>query len=455
MHFYFVLGIAAALALSLVRGGRKYFYRLAISSTRVLDVMLGDQDEDEKLDLLQKETFRLIIRLLLFIGLLIAASAVAYLSLYIYVKLWGLEFADLAAWDSWQGILSISIGATLPFLWPFKKSKSAYSELAILLHQMVLNNYNLGSKLLKREQKKRDLSSRPDFLIVSGLARAGTTSFMNLLAEIPEFKSLHYGNMPFLLSPNTWARFYKPKSTATKERSHKDGIQIGLGSNEALEEYFWKAISHDSYIEESHLKEYAVGAEEAEAYLRYQALVRQSENDIYLAKNNNFLLRYASLRNQLSEFKMVVLFREPIAQAASLMEKHQQYMAMQADDSFVLEYMDWLGHHEFGLGHKPFAFEGKEPPKGDPSTLDYWLGIWLNYYQRALELKDDKIQFIAYEDFCLKPEFYLKRLAHDFSVSAEGLNPQGFNNNRKLPEAQNDALVKKARALYQALRAES
>jgi len=152
---------------------------------------------------------------------------------------------------------------------------------------------------------------------------------------------------------------------------------------------------------------------------------------------------------------MVVLFREPIAQAASLMEKHQQYMAMQADDSFVLEYMDWLGHHEFGLGHKPFAFEGKEPPKGDPSTLDYWLGIWLNYYQRALELKDDKIQFIAYEDFCLKPEFYLKRLAHDFSVSAEGLNPQGFNNNRKLPEAQNDALVKKARALYQALRAES
>ena len=42
--------------------------------------------------------------------------------------------------------------------------------------------------------------------------------------------------MPFLMSPKTWRKFYKPKEGKLKERSHKDGIMIGYNSNEALEE---------------------------------------------------------------------------------------------------------------------------------------------------------------------------------------------------------------------------
>ena len=88
---------------------------------------------------------------------------------------------------------------------------------------------------------------------MTGLARAGTTSLMNHLATIETFKSLSYANMPLLLAPNTWAKFYKPKNQELKVRSHNDGIKIGLESNEALEEYFFKAISDDSFINKTDL----------------------------------------------------------------------------------------------------------------------------------------------------------------------------------------------------------
>lgn len=451
MVFYFVQAIAAAAAFGLIRWGRTIFFRLAISSTRVLDVMLGDQDEDEKLEELQGETLKLILSLLSFIGLILAAGLVFIGILYAYLILSELDFQSAPSLGLWQSILALSIGATLPFLIPFSKSPSGYSELAKLLHRMVLNNYQLGFKLYRRELKNRALKPRQDFLIVSGLARAGTTSLMNQLAQMNGFRSLNYANMPFLLSPNTWARFYKPKNGPTKERSHKDGIQIGLQSNEALEEYFWKALAKDAYIGESQLREYSLSADAAQEYLRYQSLVRQSEAEVYLAKNNNFLLRYQSLREHLPDFKMVLLFREPLMHAASLMEKHRQYQSLQKEDSFVKEYMDWLGHHEFGLGQKPFQFEGQELPQGNKDSLDYWLQIWIQYYQKALSLADQNLRFIAYETFCKDPQTQLEAIVQSFDLSAERPKLQAFINKRPRPERPESQYLKTAEELYQKL----
>tara|TARA_B100001115_G_scaffold170986_1_gene152997 strand:- start:5524 stop:6900 length:1377 start_codon:yes stop_codon:yes gene_type:complete len=452
MAFYFILALSAALAFGLIRWGRKSFYRLAISSTRVLDIMLGDQDEDEKLEELQSHTGRLILNLLAFIGLLIGAGAIILISLNLHDIFIALEEGEAPPeLSSWQSILALSVGATLPFLIPFKKSPSGYSELAMLLHRMVLNNYHLGLKLFRREVKSKGIEKRKDFLIISGLARAGTTSFMNHLATLPQFQSLNYGNMPFLLSPHLWSRFYKPKAGQSRERSHKDGIQLGMNSNEALEEYFFKAISKDSYIKEHCLEEYRLSADAHESYLDYQSIIRQSPDQIYLAKNNNFLLRYRGLGEENSQFQLVLLFRQPLFHAASLRSMHQRYCQMQSEDAFVLEYMNWLGHHEFGLDQKPFLFEGGQLPEGDKSELNYWLQIWIEYYRFALELEGPNIHFTPYEAFCAEPVDYLNRALAAFQLKWEQEAPQAFVNQRKVDLDYDESLYAKALEIYQAL----
>ena len=165
-----------------------------------------------------------------------------------------------------------------------------------------------------------------DFVIVSGLARAGTTSLMNDLSKVNEFVSLSYANMPFLMCPNIWAKFYKPKNTQLKERSHKDGIMIGLNSNEALEEYFFKVKTNDSFIQENYLAEHEIPEEDYLDYLDYQSIIKLDNQKLYLAKNNNFMLRYKSVRNYNDDFVMVVLFRDPLTHAASLREKPREIL---------------------------------------------------------------------------------------------------------------------------------
>jgi hypothetical protein len=148
---------------------------------------------------------------------------------------------------------------------------------------------------------------------------------------------------------------------------------------------------------------------------------------------------------------MVILFREPLLHAASLLEKHKQYQKLQEEDPFVKEYMDWLGHHEFGLGQKPFVFEEQDPPEGDKNQLDYWLKIWINYYQKANSLSDDNIHFVAYERFCADPLETLQKIVRAFDLSAERLNEKPFVNQRPKPERPNLDSLNKAEELYQKL----
>jgi len=236
-----------------------------------------------------------------------------------------------------------------------------------------------------------------------------------------------------LLSPRLWSRFYRAKKGETKERSHQDGIKIGLSSHEALEEYFFKAQSRDAYIHEDRLTRHHLDPNQAEEYLHYQTLIREKEDDVYLAKNNNFLLRYRSMRAAHPDFKMLILFRDPLSHASSLLEKHQHYLNVQQEDRFVLEYMNWLGHHEFGQGQKAFDFGTRALPEGHKLELDYWLQVWINYYQEALLINDANCLFVAYDTFCQKPALVLDKVQAWMGLSKETVNhPKPFQNPRNL-----------------------
>ncbi len=454
MTYYLVLFTSFFLFAFVLRSFRFAFYSLAENSLEVVDTMVSETNEDDKIELLNKRNKQLLLALLKMLAAIIAAVVVGSIPLLLYSVFSNKGFNTLD-FGSVYAILTLSLGATVPFLLPYKKKKSEYSELSQLLHRMALNNYNIANKLFRIEAKKiskENLTLRNDFVIITGLARAGTTSLMNDLAKIDAFVSLNYANMPFLLCPNIWARFYKPKAGKLRERSHKDGIMIGMDSNEALEEYFFKVKANDSYISEDGLSSYQISEEYYRDYLVYQSIIKRNNQKIYIAKNNNFILRYNSVRKLNPDFVMVILYRDPVSQAASLMEKHRDYKKLQEDDPFVLEYMNWLGHHEFGLNQKVFTFsETEESTSGDKETLNYWLKIWINYYKQALTIDDPNTVFINYEDFCSKPEKVVERILEKMKIEATLPQYKAFNNKRTSAATYSAKLFEKAGEIYEQL----
>lgn len=255
--------------------------------------------------------------------------------------------------------------------------------------------------------------------------------------------------MPLVLAPNTWRIFYNPKGGVEKERSHGDGIKIGLDSNEALEEYFFKAVTNDSFIHDDKLVEHKITNQQYDDYLSYQAIVRGNSEKIYLAKNNNLLLRYHSLREHNSAFTAVMMFRHPLYHAKSLLAKHLEFSEMQKHDGFMLEYMDWLGHHEFGLNHKPFYFS--KEITGDTSKLDYWLQVWINYYSKALDIECKNTMWVSYDAFCSRPSEVIEVICNKVGLESVIPKIESHSNTRKVDEDVSSDLLNDALNLYDQL----
>jgi hypothetical protein len=453
MIYYFVLGIGAFFAFIVLIWKRSVFHNIAEGSIALVNVLLGDsEDEDALIKLIQSKTNLLLLNLFKMFLVIVAALFIGSIPVLLYLLITTNKLSNLDL-TSIYSIIAISVGASLPFVFPFsKKPDDGYSELSKLLHRMILDNYNVAKKLFFIETKaktKRGLKTRNDFVVISGLARAGTTSLMTDLSSIDSFVSLSYANMPFLTSPNLWSRLYKPKQRKLKERSHKDGIMIGYNSTEALEEYFFKMLANDSYIHEDYIEEYDISKSENENYLKYQRNIKSDNSKIYLAKNNNFLVRYNSIRSYNNEFLLYILYRDPLTHAASLMEKHLDYVKLQSDDDFVLEYMDWLGHHEFGLHQKQFLFnDSKELLEGDRNKLDYWLKIWINYYSHALKIDHENTFFVDYLDYCSNPSQIVSNILDRSGVKADIPQLKPFKNKRKTNFEYSSELLERAEKLY-------
>lgn len=456
MAYYFLLFVSFFLFASILKVFRQTFYSLAQNSVNLIDKLLAETEEDEKIEELSAGNKKLVLSVCKMLGVFIIAVIIGSIPIFSFLFFSDNSLTNLD-FSSFKAILSLSVGASIPFIIPTKiKNPSQYSELSQLLHRLALDNYNVSSKLLKLESKKIEkekLDLREDFIIVSGLARAGTTSLLNELAHSKDFVSLNYANMPFLLGPNFWAKIYKPKSVQKKERSHKDGIMIGMNSNEALEEYFFKVKANDKYIEGNFLKEYTISENDYQDYLVYQTIIKRNNQKIYLAKNNNFILRYKSIRSINKDFLMVILFREPLTHAASLLEKHKSYKKLQQEDPFILEYMNWLGHHEFGLNQKEFSIDQSQTMvSGDKDKLDYWLKIWLNYYSYVSQINDANTLFISYEDYCNDPELIISEIRNKAHMKSVPISSKPFINKRTSNLEYSEALYNETHQIYELLR---
>lgn len=446
--FYCLVLVSGILISYFLIKNKTVFFKTAQLSLALLNEVLSEEDEDNKAKNIQSKILPLLTNLLSVSLVFIVMIFVFYLPIFIFFG-WVLNGNDSF---SWEHISLFSLGTIIPFI-KLKQTDSGYSELSKLLHRLALDNYNLSKWLLKKDIKANLKPLKPEFLIVTGLARSGTTSLMNYLSKMDKFSSLGYDNMPFVLSPNIWKQFYKPNKKKLHERIHQDGVKIGFNESEALEEYFFKVFLDDSYIDEYSLNQHLISDEINYEYLKYQSIIRQSDSSIYLAKNNNFLSRYKSLRSLNKEFKMVVMMREPLSHASSLLIQHKNFIKQQTKDEFVLDYMNWLGHHEFGLNQKPFVFEiNPKRIEGDKNTLNYWIEIWINYYQYLASLDLSQIILFEYDNYCKYPSEHLEILLRELSVNEKIGVEKSFTPSSKSYEKYSPELLEKATGIYEDLK---
>ncbi|MEO1656495.1 MAG: sulfotransferase [Pseudomonadota bacterium] len=337
-----------------------------------------------------------------------------------------------------------------------KPKNSDYSPTEQLLHDVILADQTRGQYLfgIERRMAKVDAESMREHapVFVSGLARAGTTSLMRAIYQSGAFTSLTYRDMPFVLAPNLWRRLNKnqKKEMDAKERAHGDSILVDFDSPEALEEPFWLAFSKQQYVKIDRLVPYQPDADIVDKYRSFVGhAIKDAPGKRYLAKNNNNILRLPSLGQAFPNATVLIPFRDPVAQASSLLNQHLRFT--EDTDDFTPRYMTYLGHYEFGPRHKAFALNG-HIPKDDPQTLDYWLHQWVTVYEYLLEQSQQLTappQFVSYERLCAEGSDYWDSIARRIDV------PTGAKPDFRLSPRQSDrdgeisdALLERARKIY-------
>lgn len=283
---------------------------------------------------------------------------------------------------------------SIAYLWlrakisrPSDKS-SDYSAGDRLLHRLALGVPILPEVIHDVEKatylKKAPEAREGQHVFICGLARAGTTALLRELHATGEFGSLAYRDMPFVLAPNLWSKLSGQRSLAARERAHGDGIIVDLESPEALDEVYWRLFCGDDYITDTALRPHQPDRDDLAGFEDLVRLVLLRNKRVrYLSKNNNSILRIPALAKHFPNARFLVPVRDPVYHAASLMNQHVHFGS---PDTFTINYMRWLGHHEFGADHRPFDFGG--PVSGDPDTPDYWLHRWIAAYEHLIAVRD-------------------------------------------------------------------
>jgi hypothetical protein len=278
-----------------------------------------------------------------------------------------------------------------------------------------------------------------DPVFITSLPRSGTTILLKLLWQTGRFASHTYQDMPFVLCPLIWSRYTGQfaEEIEPTERAHGDGLEVSGESPEAFEEMIWKHF-WPSHYRKGHIRPWSPGAENEEfnsffrAHMRKMIALRTEEGNEektegrrYLSKNNLNIARLAALPEPLQEGTILVPLRDPVQQAASMYRQHERFLQIHEKDDFVREYMEAIGHHEFGKGLKPVNFNGwLDESASNPEDLEFWVRYWTEAYQFALEEAGEEVTFVSYARLTEKPEASLSTLAYQIGFSESDLVSQ-------------------------------
>ena len=275
-----------------------------------------------------------------------------------------------------------------------------YSTLQRFLHRSVLSSQLMREIIFDVEQSiflKKNDNFDDEHVFVAGLARSGTTILLNAIHQSNEFASLTYADMPFILAPNFWKKVCPNIShDELQERAHGDGVIVSSNSPEAFEEVFWKTFTENSIIRE-------------ELFIKFISLIlKKNKKTRYLSKNNQNIRRLVLISEIFPCSKILIPFRDPLQHAFSLYSQHMKFVKEQNEDSFIRNYMNWIGHSEFGLDYKMIHSSNLLYP--NENEFNHWLEQWYLTYKTVLELsvaENGEFYLIGYESLCSNPKVWV------------------------------------------------
>lgn len=308
-----------------------------------------------------------------------------------------------------------------------RPTASLYGPVDRVLHRLAF--HGIGSQLSIADLEDRLFARRlaavevgaPVF--VTSLPRCGTTLLLEVLAAVGEFAAHRYSDMPFVLCPLIWstAASRLRRQSALRERAHGDGVWIDVGSPESFEEVVWKAFWPEAYRGKTvslwdPRQECADFAKWFASHMtKIVSLRKVSAGDVhrYLSKNNANVARVPLIERLFPDAHFVVPFRGAAAHVRSLMVQHQTLGELQRRDSFARQYMEYLGHYEFGDLLKPVEFPRRGVPDAGASGLGssaFWFDYWYRAFSYLIELPRARIHFVDYDELCQRPRTSLRKL---------------------------------------------
>lgn len=342
-------------------------------------------------------------------------------------------------------------------------SDSGYSLLDRMLHRLALQFGSIAEMSFDLDQNM--VQTNPETIVpqkhvfISGLARAGTTVLMRRFHETGLYRSLTYRDMPFVLAPNLWQRLssISKRDIENAERAHGDNLLVNADSPESLDEVFWRVFAGEEYINKDFLNPHKPSAELIQKYIHYVNAILSAHTqrrELYLSKNNNNILRLDVIYKAFPNALILIPFRDPLQHAYSLFRQHEHFSKIQKNSKFTLSYMTWLGHHEFGLDHRPFRFNDSSSSLYTPDSLEYWLQLWCHTYSWLDSSKPKTAIFVCYEDLCSQEEIW-EHLTALAGISVAKADNSFKLSNRPLGATVDQNLFDQALQIYDRLKLQS
>lgn len=274
---------------------------------------------------------------------------------------------------------------------------------------------------------------------VAGLARAGTTILLEVLAKHPALVSHRYKDFPPVFTPYAWNRLLDrmpQKEAVATERAHLDGIAVTPDSPEALEEPVWMAFFdrlHDPAA--SNVLDKTTDNPAFEAFYRehLRKLISVRAGKRYLAKGNYNVTRLQYLLKLFPDARFVVPIRRPEAHIASLLKQHRLFEDGVGSHPKAADHLRRVGHFEFGPDRRPINVGGPATKEilrawAEGREVEGWARYWADIYEDVADrLEADPALraatlVVRFEDLCAEPGVTLERLfAHCRLDDAGGL----------------------------------
>jgi hypothetical protein len=330
------------------------------------------------------------------------------------------------------------------------------SGMDALVSALVHHNPRLWVRIGDAESRALtdELASTPlrEPIYIAGLARAGSTILLELVASVEGVVTHRYRDFPPVFIPYWWNGFVDRTQARTlepKERPHGDRIWITPESPEAMEEPLWMAFfpsSHDPAVSQS-----LDGQERHDDFERfYQDHIRKlllvRHGTRYACKGNYNVTRFEYLLRIFPDARIVIPVRNPVSHVASLLRQHERFSAACRDNPRGLAHLRQTGHFEFGLDRRPIntgdAARTAEILQlwRDGEELRGWARYWNQIYgyvaerlQRNERLREAAL-VVRYEHLCESSDTVVRSVLQHCRLTADESLIRAFADRLSAPD---------------------